>query len=147
MKTKGSIFLVVALAVVVLAMVGYALMMAQPSGGSGAASGGTPGATFTVSVLRTPTGITATVTAVNKGSADLRNLTITRATLGSMTVGTALPRVVGALPRGATSTLTIPYSGPAPSAKSPMKLELQYDYKFGFFGNGSGSQDITTILP
>jgi len=128
-------------------MVGYALVMARPAGGSGASGGGTPGATFTVSVVRTPTGITATLTAVNKGTEDLKHLTITRATIGSMTGGTALPHVIGTLPRGATSILLLPYSGPAPAAKSPVQLELQYDYKFGLFGKGSGSQDITTILP
>jgi len=146
-KTRGSILLIVALAVVILAMVGYALVMARPSGGSGSSVVGTPGATFTVSLVRTPGGISATVTALNKGSEDLKDLRITRAEIASMTGAVALPFVISSLPRGATSAVTLSYSGPAPAPQSAIKLELRCDYRFGLFGKGSASQDLTTIVP
>lgn len=148
-KNNGSILLVVALAVVILVMAGAALVVARPAGPPAGVAGGGSGVSFTVAWVRTPDGIAATVTASNNGPQDLKNLRITQADLASMTGGTPLPVVLGKLPRGASTTVTLPFSGPVPAPKSPRTLQVSYDYSFGFFakGSGSGSLSVTAVVP
>src|SRR5689334_1826074 len=122
-------------------------MMVRPVAGSGASPATRPGPDFAVALARTPNGITATVTLTNPGSEDLSDLRILRADLATLTGGTPLPLVVGKVPRGAKTSLVFPYTGPAPAANAPLKLELQYTFKHGVFGSGSGSRDVTAILP
>jgi len=151
MNNKGSFFLIVAPAVVILVMVGAALFMMM--GGSGSAgSGGSPttarsGPKFSVALARTSTGLTATLSVTNKGSEDLHDLQIIRADIAAMVGGKPMPIVVGKLANGATTSITLPYTGPVPAANSPVQLNYQYDYKSGFFTKGAGSNAITTILP
>jgi hypothetical protein len=154
MHNKGSIFLIVALAVVILVIGGAAFLLMVPSGGGSPAAAGSGGSatagsgpTFSVVLARTSTGLTATLTVANKGSDDLRDLRIIRADIASQVGGSTMPLVLGRLARGATTSLTLPYTGPAPAAKAPVQLNLQYDFKTGFFSKGGGSQSSTTLLP
>jgi hypothetical protein len=98
-------------------------------------------------MVRTSTGLTTTLTVANPGTADLRDLRIVRADIASQVGGKPLPIKIGALSPGVSIVLTLPYTGPAPAAKTPVQLQLQYDFKTGLFTNSGGSTSITTILP
>ena len=148
MSNRGSFLPMVAVAMVVLVLIGAVLLMGTPAPGpAGRAAAGGPGLSFSVTYARTAQGIVATVVATNGGTEDLKNLRITRAAVASMTGGTSLPLQISKLPRGATTTMTLPFSGAAPAANAPLSLDLNYDYRFGLFGNGSGSSGITSFVP
>ncbi len=148
MNNKGSIFLIVALAVVILVLAGAALfLMTGASGSAGSPTAARSGPTFSVALARTSTGLTATLSVTNKGFDDLHDLQIVRADIAAMVGGKPMPIVVGTLAKGATTSITLPYTGPAPAANAPVQLNYQYDYKSGFFTKGAGSSSITTILP
>lgn len=148
MSNNGPFVMILILTVVVLGMVGAALTMGRPAAaGSGTARAGGPGVSFQVTFARTAQGVAATVLATNQGTEDLREVTITRAGIASMTGSSPLPIVLPKLPRGATTTMALPFSGAAPSANAPLSLEIDYTYRFGSFGNGSGSRGITSTVP
>jgi len=149
-KDKGAILLIVVLALLIVGMAAAALMMVRPTPTSVGAPGSIAahaGPDFAVALARSSNGITATVTLTNTGTEDLSDFRILRADMATLTGGTPLPLVVGKLPRGAKTSLVFPYTGPAPAANAPLRLEIQYTFKHGMFGNGSGSRDITAILP
>jgi hypothetical protein len=148
MSRRGSFLPIAALAVLVLAMVAAALFMVRPAAGpAGRAAAGGPGLAFSVTYLRTDQGIAAMVTVTNKGTEPLKELRLTRAGIASMAGGSPLPIEIGRLPRGATTTTTLPFTGTAPAADAPLSLNLDYTYRFGFFGKGSGSCGITSTVP
>lgn len=148
MSDNGPFVMIAVLTVLVLGMVGGAFIMVRPSAATGVGTAaGRPGVSFQVTFARSPQGIVATVTATNRGTEDLKDLRITQAALPSMTGGSSMPLQIARLPRGAATTLTLPFTGAAPSANAPLSLDLQYDYRFGAFGKGSGSSGITSIVP
>ena len=147
MNHRGSaLLLAVLLALVLLSVAAFALM--RPSSGS-AAPGSSGGASVnvTVSLARTPTGMTATVVLTNNRSEEVKNLRISKATVGSMSTTTSLPINLGRLPRGASTTFTIPFTGPAPSPDVPMSADITCDYEFGWSGKGSTSAGTTLLRP
>lgn len=147
MSNRGSFLPIAALAVLVLAMVGAALLMTTPAAGpAGRTPAGGPGLSFSVTCVRTAQGMVATVVATNRGTEDLKDLTITRAAVASMTGSTPLPIRIPKLPRGAATTLTLPFSGTVPSPETPLSLDLAYEYRFGLFGKGSGSSGVTSTV-
>lgn len=136
------------LALIVLVMVGGALSLSRPAAGPGGARGaGGAQLAFQVTFARTAQGIAATVVATNRGTEDLKDLTITRASVASMTGGGPLPLAIPKLPRGAATSMTFPFSGIAPAANAPLSLDLAYEYRFGLFGKGSGSSGVSSIIP
>ncbi len=147
MKQQGVVLLMVVIAIFILGVAAAALLMVRPEAGSATPAGARPGPTFSVALARTPTGIAATLTVTNSGSEDLSELQLIRADIATLTGGTALPLAVGKLVRGATTSLVLPYTGPAPAANAPIQVRLQATCKYGLFGNGSMSRDVTTMLP
>jgi hypothetical protein len=146
-KDKGPILLIAVLAILIVGMAGAALLMVRPAAGSSGSAAARPGVDFTVTLARASTGIMATVVVTNAGSEDLSELRVTRAAIASLTGTATLPLDLGKLARNGTTRLVLPYTGPAPAANAPVKLELQYDFNYGTFSNGSGSRDVTTIIP
>jgi hypothetical protein len=145
---NGPFVMIALLTVIILGMVGGAFLMVRPAAGPGAGTAaGRPGVSFQVTFVRSPQGIVATVTATNRGTEDLKDLRITRAALPSMTAGSSMPIPIARLPRGAATTITIPFTGTASSANAPLSLDLSYDYRFGLFGRGSGSSGIASTVP
>ena len=149
MNHKGSVFLIVALAVIILLMLGAAFFMRVPAaaGSGGSAMAVRSGPTFSVGLVRTSTGLTATLTVANKGSKDIRDLRIIRADIASQVGSKPLPLVIGTLSPGVSIVVTLPYAGPAPAANAPVQIQLQYDCKTGLFTHEGGSQSHTTVLP
>jgi hypothetical protein len=160
MNNRGSGMLIVVLVALALLIVGaFFLVGPVPSGSAPPGGPGVPGAaspSLTVSLARTPTGVTATVTVTNSRSEDLKNLRISKATLSpviaavpqaSLSGTTPLPLQVGRLSRGAATSFTLVFTGPAPAAKAPMQLDITCDYEYGWAGKGSIGKSMTSILP
>lgn len=145
-KNSGSVLVIVVVIVAIIAVAVFALFRVRAAG-PGAAGATGPKFTWSAAFVRTPTGVSATVTVVNTGTEDLKNLRVLRASVPSMTGVNALPVVLGTVPRGATSAITLPFTGPVPAANAPLQIEVEHDYKFGMFGNGSGSSSMTAIVP
>jgi hypothetical protein len=103
--------------------------------------------TFSLALARTPTGLLATLTVANPGSADIDDLRLLRADILSQVGGKTLPLKIGKLRSGTSTTVTLPYSGPAPAAKAPVQINLQFEYKTGLFTSGGCSTSLTSTLP
>jgi hypothetical protein len=151
MNRTGSGLLIAILAVVVAAALAAFLFFFKASAAPappGAARRG-PHLGILVTCARTPTGIKATVTVTNDGTETLRNVRITRVSAENMSGGPTAPIVLGRVARGATSTFTVPFTGAPPPPNAPLVVRIDRSYDFGWFGSGSGSgsSEVTSLVP
>jgi hypothetical protein len=149
-KNSGVVLLILVIAILVVGLAAAAFLFSGSS--AGAAGAGTsaatrPGVDLAIVLLRSASGVGATVTMTNAGSEDLSDLRVTQADIAALTGATPLPLVIGTLPRNAKTSVVLPYTGPAPGANSLLQLKLHLTYKYGAFGNGSVSRDFTTLVP
>jgi len=148
MNNKGSALLIIALAVIILLMAGAALFVTgRRSASGGPPPGGAPKVGFAVSCARTPGGVAATLTVSNKGGKGLDEFRMDLVAVPGMKPGRALPFMIGKLPAGGSSVVTIPFTGTAPAVNAPVQIELHYDYREGWFTRGAGNTSITTVVP
>ncbi len=147
MNRRGSALLIIALAVVILLMIGAAFFMTGRSAAGAGSGGPATGPGFAVVYARTPGGISATLTVINRGTAELSEVRLVLADVRGMKIARPLPYMVGKLPAGAAVLVTLPYSGSAPAAGGPVQLNLQYDYREGLFTRGAGSASVSAVVP
>src|SRR5262245_57829653 len=108
MQSRGSGLLLVVVAVVIVAAAAF-LFMARPGGSSGAAGGPGPSLKFSVTFTRSAGGMLASVTALNQGTEEVRDLKITRIFSSGISGGTTVPVDLGRIRPGASVVFSLPF--------------------------------------
>ena len=101
----------------------------------------------TSSVMRDPAGLRAVITAANGAAQNVRSFHLTRVSIAGMSCDSRMPFTAGAVHSGVSTTVAIPFRGPAPAPNSWVHLDVDYTYETGLFGKGSGNSGVTSLVP